>query len=156
MAVCEAKMVAQRTTWDFQPRSFSFGGFSIDVTKKLTRNALPYADRVCKNIIWKTGAGDASHCLQKIIESKYPDCGTKYITFNRNGGGCACYPPTQTTCSQTSAQSGRQTYELEVDPSYNPSATNKPSEKPNTNTNTNTNANGDPVTTAPATDGGQS
>merc|ERR1719469_143046 len=120
MNICEPKMVAQRVTWDFLPVSSSFGGRFIDTSKQLTQGALPYTGRVCPQIIWKTKAADASHCLQKIVENNYPDCGNRFITFNANGGGCACYPPSQQTClrSETSGQSGRQTFELEVDPSF--------------------------------------
>jgi len=123
MAVCATKMIAQRLTWDFEPVVSSFDGFLIDTSKNLSGASLPYAGRVCSNkIIWKTKAGDASHCLQKIVEGDYDDCGRNFITFNANGGGCACYPPSQETCikSDTIGQSGRETYEVEVDPSYNP------------------------------------
>mmetsp|Transcript_9431 Transcript_9431/g.13850 ORF Transcript_9431/g.13850 Transcript_9431/m.13850 type:complete len:599 (-) Transcript_9431:363-2159(-) len=120
MATCETQMVAGRLTWDFEAVSSSFDGVLIDTGKALTRNSLPYSGRVCPQIIWKTGAGDASHCLQKIIENKYEDCGRNFVTFNANGGGCACYPPDQETCirTETTGQAGRQTYEVEVDPSY--------------------------------------
>jgi len=120
MAVCDTKMVAGRRTWDFEPVGSSFDGLFIDTSKPLSGRSLPYSGRVCPQIIWKTGAGDAVHCLQKIAEGDYGDCGRNFMTFNANGGGCACYPPDQVTCerSETTGQSGRQTFALEVDPSY--------------------------------------
>jgi len=135
MAICETKMVAGRQTWDFLPVVSSFDGFFIDTDKQLTQGSLPYNGRVCPQIIWKSGAGDASHCLQKVIANiggEYDDCGRNFITWNANGGGCACYPPDQETCerSETSGQSGRQTYEVEVDASYAPPT---PSTAPITN-----------------------
>merc|ERR1740123_1745980 len=111
MAICEPRMVSGRQTWDFEPVSSSFGGVLIDPNARL------HNGKRCQNIIWKTGAGDASHCLQKIIEAGYSDCGRKYITFNANGGGCACYPPEQTTC-ETTRESGRQTFEVLLDPAF--------------------------------------
>jgi len=131
-----------RRTWDFEPIAYSFNGLLIDTSKKLTGQSLPYTGRVCPNIDWKTKAGDASHCLQKIMENDYEDCGRKFITFNANGGGCACYPPEQESCtkSETTGQSGRQTFELEVDPAYVPpsapksaSPSKSPSKQPSAN-----------------------
>lgn len=116
MAICDPKMVSGRRTWDFEPIASSFGGFF------LPDNMLHNGKR-CQDIIWLTSAGDASHCLEKVIASlndpNSEKCGTKYITFNANGGGCACYPPEQTTCA-TTRESGRQTFELQMDPSYDP------------------------------------
>jgi len=120
MTVCEPKKRAGRLTWDFEAVVSSFDGLFIDTNKRLTQRTLPYTNRRCPQILWKTVAGDASHCLEKIMDNNYSDCGRKYITFNANAGGCACYPPDQETCSrkETKRESGRQTYELEVDPSY--------------------------------------
>jgi len=120
MAVCETERIASRHTWDFEPVVYSFKGVLVDITKALTANALPYNGRECPQIIWKIGAGDISHCLQKLMEGNYPDCGRRFITWNSADGGCACYPPDQKTCTRSESirRSGRHTYELEVDPTY--------------------------------------
>jgi len=123
MTACDnPRLGGGRRTWDFQPISSSFDGLFIDISKTLTGQSLPYNGRRCPQIIWKIKAADASHCLQKIMENDYEDCGRKFVTFNANGGGCACYPPDQETCSRSESvrESGRQTYELEVDPAYVP------------------------------------
>jgi len=131
MAVCATKGVSGRLTWDFEPVVSSFDGLYIDIDESLSQNSLPYTGRVCPQINWmQGGGGDASHCLQKMIENidgLFDDCGRNFVTFNA-AGGCACYPPDQTTChkSETSRQSGRSTYELKVDPSYNPPTTSPP------------------------------
>jgi len=122
LTVCEITKQPGRQTWDFEPIASSYDGLLIDTSKARSQNKLPYDNRECKNIMWKTKAGDASHCLQKIIENHSEDCGRDFITFNGNGGGCACYPPGQ-TCERRGGslrRSGRQTYEVEVDPAYHP------------------------------------
>jgi len=124
MTKCNAKNVGNRRTWDFDPLVSSYDGLFIDLEKQLTQGKLPYSGRICSDdIMWlgsEMKAGDPSHCLQKIIEGDFPDCGRRFITWNSANGGCACYPHSQETCkrSETIGQSGRQTYELEVDPTY--------------------------------------
>jgi len=148
-STCVARFGANRLTWDFSPRVPSFAGLFIDPEKKLSRNALPYDGRECPNINWKTTAGDPMHCLQKIVEGKFEDCGRKFITWNVGNFGCACYPPSVETCtrSESKGRSGRQTFELEVDPTYftNAPTVMNPSEQPSA---PNTSA---PTTLAPTT-----
>merc|ERR1711935_969839 len=157
MAACNIDSVAQRLTWDFEPIVSSFDGLFIDTSKSLSNNNLPYSGRVCPQIKWKGGAGDASHCLQKIMENadgSYSDCGRNFVTFNA-GGGCACYPPDQETCTRSESvkQSGRQTYELEVDPAYNAPTTSSPSTSPIPSTIPSTMPSGSPIitTSSPST-----
>jgi len=129
MASCSAKKVSGRLTWDFEPVVSSFEGLLINITTPLNQNKLPYTGRECLDIIWmKKGAGDPSHCLQQIIENidnEYDVCGRKFLTWN---GGCACYAPSVVSCTKdvTLRRSGRQTYEMEVDPSYNPNPPTSP------------------------------
>jgi len=122
MAICKVAFRAARLSWDFEPVGDTFDGLFIDPDEERTGNKLPYEGRECPNIQWETKAGDRSHCVQKIIEGNYDDCGRKFITWNGINGGCACYPTYQETCekAETIRQSGRQTYQLKVDPSYNP------------------------------------
>lgn len=132
MAVCNVLNRAARLTWDFEPVSSSFDGLLIDTSKPFNvGTALPFKDRRCPNIMWKTVAGDASHCLQKIVEGDYDDCGRNFITWNSANGGCACYAPEQTcTRAESVGESGRQTFEIEVDPSYEePTTCEEPSGK---------------------------
>jgi len=133
MAVCVVFFQAQRLTWDFEPIVSSYDGLFIDNEKVLSGTKLPYSGRRCPQIRWKGKAGDVSHCLQKIVENKYEDCGRRFLTWNTANGGCACYPPEQETCikSETIKESGRQTYELEVDPTWNP-PTEPPVQQPTT------------------------
>merc|ERR1711935_458181 len=78
-------------------------------------------------------SGDVSHCLQIIMlgegDKDVSDCGRNFITYNSANGGCGCYPESQQTCtrSESIGESGRQTYELEVDPTWNPPADPSPS-----------------------------
>jgi hypothetical protein len=137
VTICEVNYQSSRQTWDFDPVVSSFDGVLVDTNKVLTQNALPYVGRECPNINWKpeAKAGDPSDCLQKIIEGNFADCGRKFITWNSANGGCACYPPGQESCTkdETLSRSGRQTYELEVDPSYSPPTptTSPPTPAPN-------------------------
>jgi len=122
MESCKVQDAASRSTWDFEPRVDSFDGLFIDPNEEFTKNALPYNGRECPNIQWVLGnAGDRSHCVQKLVESNNPDCGRNFLTWNEANGGCGCYSPVQ-TCErdETKRASGRQTYQLKVDPSYYP------------------------------------
>lgn len=111
MNTCDARVVSGRTSFDFEPVQYSFDGYFINPDKML------HNGKRCENIVWlKGGVGDASHCLQKIIETNYSQCGRNFVTFNANGGGCACYPPGQTTCGKARRESGRQTFEIHPDP----------------------------------------
>jgi len=128
VTTCTIVPVYGRKTWDFTPRVFSYKGFLIDPIKQVSGNALPYSGRRCPNIIWDgmPGAGDVADCLRQIVE--FPKCGTKFVTIT-TGGGCACYPPSQVTCTRAESvgESGRLTYEIEVDPNY---VTNSPTSSP--------------------------
>ena len=126
MSFCRIDPQSGRLTWDFEPIQSSFDGLLIDTTKALSGNQLPYNGRRCPNILWKGKSGDASHCLQIIMlgegDVDVSDCGRKFITYNTSNGGCGCYPESQQTCirSESIGESGRNTYELEVDPTWNP------------------------------------
>lgn len=87
-ADCDVTAAPGRGTWDFAPTSSSFDGLSLDMGGGLDGRSLPYAERVCPGILWKTLAGDAAHCLQKIVEGGYDDCGRRFVTYNAHGGGC--------------------------------------------------------------------
>jgi len=124
MAICEVKHIAARLSWDFEPVEDTYDGLFIDPDEVLSNNNLPYNGRECPRIQWGVlgKAGDRSHCLQKLVEGNFSECGKKFLTWNAANGGCGCYPPSQETCekSETIGRSGRQTYQLKVDPSYNP------------------------------------
>jgi len=134
MDTCVPMGVAGRRTWDLDPQGNSFDGLMIE-----TENPL-WNGRECNNIKWKgdaARAGDAAHCLQKLMEAQYPDCGRSFMTWNSANGGCACYGPEQ-TCDRdnTAGRSGRITYKLLDDPAYEPApapvATTVPSAPPTT------------------------
>jgi len=118
MTTCDINPLGNRLTWDFESVSSSFDGLIVDITKPL------WPGRQCPDVIWKPviKSGDAAHCLQKITENNFfeGECGKQFITFNTANGGCGCYPPERTTCekSETQKQNGRNTYQLDVDPSY--------------------------------------
>jgi len=122
MAICEVEHRAMRLSWDFEPVEDTYDGLFIDPDEVRTSNKLPYDGRECPRIQWIEKAGDRTHCLQKLVEGNFSECGRKFLTWNDANGGCGCYPPSQETCekSETIGRSGRQTYELKVDPSYNP------------------------------------
>eukprot|EP00554_Chaetoceros_debilis_P008578 CAMPEP_0194104764 /NCGR_PEP_ID=MMETSP0150-20130528/5059_1 /TAXON_ID=122233 /ORGANISM="Chaetoceros debilis, Strain MM31A-1" /LENGTH=660 /DNA_ID=CAMNT_0038792405 /DNA_START=67 /DNA_END=2049 /DNA_ORIENTATION=+ len=128
MSFCSAEIQPGRLTWDFEPIQSSFDGLLVDTTKAFSNNQLPYNGRRCPNILWKGKSGDVSHCLQIIMlgegDKDVSDCGRNFITYNSANGGCGCYPESQQTCtrSESIGESGRQTYELEVDPTWNPPA----------------------------------
>jgi len=128
VATCAVNYIAMRAAWDFEPIVSMFEGIFIDSSKALSFNNLPYKDRHCPGIIWLIGAGDLSQCLQIVIQDYYDQCGRNFITWMGNGG-CACYPPDQLTCTKNESpnESGRQTYELELDPAY---TTNSPTTAP--------------------------
>jgi len=132
MSTCNVLKRSGRLTWDFEPVSSSFDGLFIDTSKPFSSTSLPFNGRRCPDIKWKLSAGDPSHCLQKIVENDYADCGRNFITWNSANGGCACYPPEQTTCTRAESvrESGRQTFELEIDPSYQEPTPNEPSPSP--------------------------
>ena len=109
MAECKPLGVAGRLTWDFEPVPSSINGHLI---------AAPlHNGKRCQDIIWKYTAGDAEHCLEKIITKADPACGTSYMTWNSANGGCACYAPAQDTCT-TKREAGRVTYAIEFDVAY--------------------------------------
>ena len=109
MAECKPLGVSGRLTWDFEPVPSSINGHLI---------AAPlHNGKRCQDIIWKYTAGDAEHCLEKIITKADPACGTSYMTWNSANGGCACYAPAQDTCT-TKRESGRMTYAIEFDAAY--------------------------------------
>jgi len=110
---CVGKREPFRLTWDFVPSPPDFGGFRLSDTMVFENLGR------CQDIQWKFTAGDDLHCLQTIIEANDPECGTKFITWNALGGGCACYPPEQTTCTRV-GEPGRQTWELVRDPAFEP------------------------------------
>lgn len=114
MEKCEVLPSATRLTWDLDPRGFSFDGLMIDPD-------ILWDGRECKNIKWKFKAGDASHCLEKLMAGQYEDCGRNFMTWNSANGGCACYAPEQ-PCenkrADTKKRSGRKTYRLLPDPAY--------------------------------------
>lgn len=111
---CEVKYAANRDTWDFEPIPSSVRGYYVNPEPD-------HNGRECQNIQWKTTAGDAMDCLKKLVELDDPECGYKFLTFNVVNMGCACYPSDQETC-ETISRSGRTTYEIHVDPSYDPNA----------------------------------
>jgi len=107
MDFCSTVAVSHRLTWDFEPPLPLFEGYSLPDEK------LYDGKRCAEGIVWmKGGAGDANACLEKMITEKDPNCGRKYITWIAGSGGCACYPPDQTTCTGR-RESGRQTFEIQ-------------------------------------------
>jgi len=68
--------ILNRLTWDFESVSSSFDGLTVDEQTPLWEN------RRCLDVIWKpeSKSGDVAHCLQKIIEKNYTDCGRQFIT----------------------------------------------------------------------------
>ena len=141
MDICVPANAANRGTWDFNPRVSSFDGLMIDVENPLWKG------RRCDNIQWKTKSGDATQCLEKLMDAQYPDCAKNFMTWNAADGGCACYPPEQTSCEKSDTKSdgwGRMTYELMVDPSYEPPTTLPPGTTSSPTTST------DSPTTAPS------
>lgn len=131
MTTCVAVYRAGRLTWDFRPVLSSFEGFYIDINLPKSSSKFPYTGKECGGIQWKMNAGDASQCLQRIIENyddKFGDCGRKFMTWNSANGGCACYLVGNDICN-TIRRSGRHTYEIEVDPTYE-QPTDSPSQSP--------------------------
>jgi len=81
------------------------------------------------------------------MDAQYPDCAKNFMTWNAADGGCACYPPEQTSCEKSDTKSdgwGRMTYEVMVDPSYEPPTTLPPGTTSSPTTST------DSPTTAPS------
>jgi len=130
MVECKVVGRAARLTWDLDPRSFSFDGLIVDPDEPLWTN------RECNNIQWKTSAGDAAQCLQKLFAGPpgpFPDCGRRFMTWNAVNGGCACYDPDQECTNRqmdTTFRSGRMTYELVPDAAYDPPSPNLPTPLP--------------------------
>jgi len=126
MDTCDPRNAANRGTWDFDPRESSFDGLMIDAENPL------WSGRRCFNIQWKSTAGDATQCLQQLMEAQHPDCARNFMTWNSANGGCACYPPEQTSCerSETVGESGRKTFVLIEDPAYEPPTTTPPTISP--------------------------
>lgn len=110
LASCVPSTVSGRLTWDFVPVPSSVRGYILPDTPL-------HSGKRCQDIIWKYTAGDAFDCLEKLMTEADPACGTTYMTWNSANGGCACYPPEQDTCT-TTRESGRETYELQFDSSY--------------------------------------
>lgn len=136
METCDSIGRPDRRTWDFRPVSYNFGGISVDVTKDFTRDNLPWINRECKNAKYVTNAASVSQCLEKLVEADFKfcvdgfqfDCERNLMTWNANADSgeteCACYPinshVSKICIKGELRRNGRQTYALDIDPSFIP------------------------------------